>query len=232
MIDLLDIDKTDEYELKFLDESYLEQILYLQHLVTENLSDPSSYYVDLVEEEFFNKHLASRNSTIGIFYENQLVGFHIVSYPGLYGDDLGVDIGLKEEELSQVAQFGAVAVHPDHRNKGLLTRASKEHLKMLKVMGYRHICLRIAPHNYPSIKASIMNGFVIKGLKFKYNNLLRYIFHLDINKHFKQPLYSVRINNADIESQKFIIGLGFYGYDVLKYDIGFDIVFGHDGIKV
>lgn len=232
MVDSIDIDDTSEYEIKFLDESHLHQVLYLQHVVTENLLDPSSYYVAPVELDFFCKHLKAKNSVIGIFYKNELIGFHIVSYPGLHEDLLGVDIGLEAEELSRVAQFAAVAIHPEHRKKGLLTRVAEKHLKILEEMGYRHICLRIAPNNYPSIKATMANGFVIKRLKIKYSKLLRYIFHLDFKKNFKQPRYSVRIPYTDIESQEFIISLGFYGYDVLKNDNGFDIVFGYDESKI
>jgi hypothetical protein len=228
VVDITDVDDMSEYEIKFLDESHLNEVLYLQQIVTENLLDPLSYYVAPAEVNFFCKHLGNKNSVIGVFHENNLIGFHIASFPGLHEDQLGADLGLKAEELSQVAQFAAVAIHPDHRKKRLLTKVSDKHLKVLEEMGYRHICLRIAPNNYPSIKATMANGFVIKRLKVKYNKLLRYIFHLDFKKSFKQPRYSVRIPHTDIESQNFIISLGFYGYDVLKNDNDYDIVFGWD----
>ena len=50
------IDGSNEYEIMFLDESHLNQILKLQDIIKKNLSDPTSYYVETVE--FFCKQLA------------------------------------------------------------------------------------------------------------------------------------------------------------------------------
>ena len=207
----------------------MDQILYLQDIVLKNLSDTASYYIEPVE--FFRKQLIIENGAVGLFKEGQLVGFNMASFPGKDEENLGIDIGINQGELLQVAQFGPAAVHPEHRKKGILGKAVEKHLNILEKSGYRHVCFTVAPNNYPTIRATMVHGFVVKKLKIKFNNLLRYIFHLDFKSRFKQPKYSVRIPNTDIESQKFIFSLGFYGYNVLKNDNDFDIVFGHDAIK-
>ncbi len=216
-------------DIKFLNEQYLDQILKLQKIVIENLSDAASYYVEPVA--FFRKQLTIENSVIGFFHNNQLVGFNVATFPGLDDDNIGMGFNFEASELLQVAQIGPAAVHPDYRNEKIFSKLAKEHIKVIEKLGYKHIFLTVAPNNYPTIKIFIDNGFRITQLKIKYNNLLRYILHFDFFNDFKQPKYSVRTPNTDIESQKFIFNLGFYGYNVLKNDNGFDIVFGHDGIK-
>jgi ribosomal protein S18 acetylase RimI-like enzyme len=226
---ILNIADINNYEIKPLTEIYLDEILRLQDIVVKNLLDPANYYVEPIE--FFSNLLIVEKQALGLFYKNQLVGFHMASYQHLAEKHLGVDIGLKEEERLQCIQMGPVAIHPDHRMKGLLTRIAREHIKVLEEMGYRHICLTISPNNFPTIRTTMAHGFVIKNLKLKYNNVLRYILHLDLTKPVNSPQYSVRIPNTDIESQKFMLNLGFYGYDVVKNDSGFDLVFGYDEIK-
>lgn len=228
---MTDANKIDTYdanecEIKFLDESHLNEILKLQDIVVKNLSDITSYYVE--PTEFFIKQLAIKNSVIGIFIKGELVGFNVASFPGPEDENLGRDIELPEEELSLVAQFGPAAVNPEFRSRGLLNRIVAMHLRVLQENGYRHVCFTVSPNNYPNIKVTMSQGFVFKKIKIKYNNLLRCIFHLDFQERFKQPKYSARISNTDIESQKFTMGLGFYGYDVIKKEDGFDIVFGYD----
>lgn len=229
MTDPEETDVAVEYKIKFLNESHLDQILCLQDTIAKNLSDPTSYYLEPVQ--FFCKQLTIERMAMGIFYKNQLVGFHMASYPDLNEGRLGVDIGLSQEELLHCIQWGPVAIHPDHRWRGLLNKVAKRHLRILEEMGYRHICLTISPNNYPTLRSTIAQGFVIKKLKLKYNNLLRYILHLDLTNRVKHPKYSVRIPNTDLESQKFIMSLGFYGYDVVKNNNGFDLVYGCDESK-
>jgi ribosomal protein S18 acetylase RimI-like enzyme len=229
MANVTKIDCNSEYDIQVLNESHLAQILDLQETIVNNLSDPTSYYAE--PTQFFHKQIAIENSVIGLFQKKELVGFHIASFPGLDEENLGVDIGIKQEELLQVAQVGPLAVHPDHRKRGLFSKLLEKHLQVIEEMGYKHICATVAPANYPSIKGFIDNGFAIKQLKMKFNNLLRYVMYLDLKNRLKQPQYSVRVLGADTESQKFMISLGFYGYDALKNENGFDIVFGHDAIK-
>lgn len=227
--DAEEIDVATESQIKFLNESHLDQILCLQEIIATTLSDPRNYYVE--PSQFFCKQLSIEKSGIGFFHKNQLVGFNMVTFPVAGEDNLGMEIGIPEVDLLKVAQIGPAAVHPNHRKKRVLSQIAEKHIQLIKEMGYRHIFLTVAPNNYPTIKVFISHGFVIKQVKTKFNNLLRYILHLDLKGPAKLPQYSVRIPQADIESQKFMIGLGFYGYDVVKNDNGFDLVFGFEESK-
>ncbi|WP_371379378.1 N-acetyltransferase family protein [Sporomusa aerivorans] len=214
-----------EYILRFLSSNDIAQILGLQAHVSQTLTDPTSYYLE--PAEFFHDHLKHPNSAMGIFYRTQLLGFHFASFPGLSETNLGQDIGLCQEALLQVAQLGPAAVHPAYRNKGLLTLIHKAHLHRLKELGYRHFLLTIAPNNYPSIKVTMTQGFIIKQLQLKYHSLLRYILHLDMHNR-KIPQTTLCVPSADINAQNRLLALGFYGYDAVKNSGGFDILFGCD----
>lgn len=218
-----------QYEIKFLNKGHLDEILCLQDIIVKNLSDPSSYYVEPVQ--FFRKQLAIENASIGFFQNGQLIAYDLASFPSIDEENLGTDIGLEPEAFLQFAQLGPGAVHPNHRKRGLLSKIAVEHPKVMEEMGYRYLCFTASPTNYPTIKAFMDNGFLIKQLKLKFNKVFRYIFYRDLKKKFNQPQYSVRIPNKDLETQKFMINLGFYGYGVIKSDSGFDLIFGYDEIK-
>lgn len=220
-------DTKDEYDIRFLNESHLSLILQLQELVVGKIADPDTYYVR--SPEYLHKRLRVRNSAMGIFKGHELLGYHIASFPGMDEENLGEDIGLKAEALLQVVKMGPTAVHPGYRNIGLLHMVASKHFKVIAGMGYTHICLTIAPNNYPSLKSTLKHGFAIKHIKQKYGNLLRYILHLDLKNPYTNPRYHVKIAGTDIESQRFMLNLGFYGYSLLKNDDGSaDIVFGRN----
>jgi ribosomal protein S18 acetylase RimI-like enzyme len=224
-----EIDVTSEYKIKFLHAGHLEQVLCLQGIIAKTLVDPTIYYVE--PAEFFCKQLAVEKSALGLFQKDQLLGFNMVTFPGLGEENLGGEFDLPNNELMKVAQIGPAAVHPEHRKNGILGHIAKRHIQVIKEMGYRHVYLTVAPTNYPTIKVFTNHGFVIKQLKLKYNNVLRYILHLDFDKELMQPQYSVRVPSSDLDSQKFIINLGFYGRKVIKDNNSFDIIFGYDEIK-
>ena len=216
-----------KYVLRPLNTSDIEQVLHIEECVSQTLKDPELYYFE--SHEFFHEQLQNPKSAIGAFYNDQLVGFEIATFPGLNKNNLGVDIGgLNDEELRYVAQLGPGAIHPDHREKGLLKLIQEIHLESLKEIGYKHFLATISPNNYPSLKVTLNHGFIIKQLKVKYTCLLRYILHLDTDNSQKKPWESVIVSSVDIEGQRHKISMGFYGYNVRKSSNGFDIIWGRD----
>ena len=216
-----------KYALRPLNTSDIEQVLHIEKCVSQTLKDPKLYYFE--PHEFFHEQLQNPNSAIGAFYNDQLVGFEIATFPGLNKNNLGIDIGgLNDEELRHVVQLGPGAIHPDHREKGLLKLIQEVHLESLKEIGYKHFLATISPNNYPSLKVTLSHGFIIKQLKVKYTDLLRYILHLDMDSSPKEPWESVIISSIDIEGQQHQISMGFYGYNVRKSSKGFDVMFGRD----
>lgn len=215
------------YEIKFLTPQHLPEILTLQKLVIENLPDKECYYQEPLA--FFEKVLADGKNCLGLFEARNLIGFHLASLSEGSGS-IGADIGLGNREVSSLVQWGPTAVHPNYRQQGLLKMLADHHLKIFRDRGYEHICLTIAPQNYPSLSSAMRQGFLIKRLTHKFGHLLRYVLHLELNRPCKEPVCQVRVAGSDLESQRFLLSLGFYGSGVLRGNAETELLFGHDGV--
>ncbi|MBF0316395.1 MAG: hypothetical protein HQK52_23460 [Oligoflexia bacterium] len=53
----------------------------------------------------FERTLGSGGISIGVFEQEQLIAYACVLFPGLVEDNLGIDLGLPNEELSKVAHL-------------------------------------------------------------------------------------------------------------------------------
>lgn len=214
------------YEIKFLKPQHLPEILTLQNLVIENLPDKECYYQEPLA--FFEKVLADGKNCLGLFEAGDLIGFHMACL--LEGNEaIGADIGLGGSEVSPIVQWGPTAIHPKYRQQGLLKMLADHHLKIFRDRGYEHICLTIAPQNYASLSSAIRQGFLIKRLTYKFGHLLRYVLHLELKRPCKAPVCQVRVTGSDLESQQFLLSLGFYGSGVLRNQAETELLFGHDG---
>jgi ribosomal protein S18 acetylase RimI-like enzyme len=166
------------YEMKFLNKDSLRELVGLQNLIGENLSEPEIF--KLHNNKDFKNIFQSENSVIGVETVDGLVAYSIIRIPGLADDNLGRDIELPREEHTEVAHLQATAVHPLFRGNGLQQKMARAHLDELEKMGYKHVCCTVSPRN-PISLANIMScGFVIKGLIPKFDNWWRYIMYKGI----------------------------------------------------
>ncbi|CUH95947.1 hypothetical protein P22_2035 [Propionispora sp. 2/2-37] len=222
-------DSQPGYEFRFLHAEHIPQILALQDLVIENLTDKENYYKESID--YFQETLIGEESSLGIFMQGQLIGYNLVSFPKMKAHNLGLDAGLHEKDLLKVAHWGPAAIHPAFQRQGLLKNIITRQLHKLTNKGYEHILLTVAPRNYPSLRFVLQQGFLIKQLKLKYGNLLRYVLHLNIKHPISNPVCRVSVSGADLDSQQFMLNLGFYGYAVREGQNGVELLFGHDGFS-
>lgn len=203
--------------IKFLTLQDLPEILKLQDIVIENLPDKERYYKE--DMPFFEKVLADGKTCLGLFEGGVLIGFHMASLP----EDsvaIGADVGLSGRGVSSFVQWGPTAIHPQYRQRGLLRMLADHHLQIFRDRGYEHIYLTIAPQNYPSLSSALRQGFLIKRLTHKFGYLLRYVLHLNVKRSCKKPVCQVRTAGSDLDSQHFLLDLGFYGFDVIHSNGG------------
>lgn len=214
------------YEFRFLHTGHISQILTLQDVVMETLTDKESYYRESID--FFQETL-KEESSLGVFMQDKLIGYNLVSFPGMKAYNLGLDAGLHDMDLLKVVHWGPAAIHPAFQRQGLLKNIITRQLHNLINKEYEHIFLTVAPRNYPSLRFVLQQGFLIKQLKIKYGNLLRYVLHLNIKQRIPSPVCRVGVSGADLDSQQFMLNLGFYGYAVREGQNGVELLFGHDG---
>lgn len=217
------------HEVRPLTIGHVSEILALQDLIIETLPDKKSYYRE--GNDYFFKALQDGAYSLGLFDGGNLVGYNIVSLPDAT-QNLGHEVGLYGPTLSKVAHWGPAAIHPSLQGNGLLKKIIVKQLKELKISGYEHIFLTIAPCNYSSLSTVLQQGFLIKRIKLKFGNLLRYILHLDMSRSLKKPICQVRVAGEDLESQKLLLTFGFYGYSVESENSRTTtLLFGHDGLE-
>ena len=205
------------YSLKFLDCSYLEEVIKLQEIIAMNLPDKEIFRLTTVRE--FREILRRRESVIGIHSNGSLIAYNIVSIPGKDDDNFGADIGISSEDLCKVAHLKAVVVHPEFRGFGLQRKMAAIHVKVLRDAGYEHVCSTVSPKNCISIKNHLASGFVIRGLKVKYGGWLRYIMYKNICRvsHLNKSVAEVEsVGLSDLERQKELLDRGFVGYEMIR----------------
>lgn len=211
------------YEMRFMDESNLDEMMDLQEIVIYHLADKEIFRSHSVD--YFREHLHMEKSAIGVFCQDELVAYNILSFPGECNDNFGLDINLPKDDLPNVVHLATIAVHPDFRGNSLQSKMQSAHLKIIANSGYNHVCCMVSPKNRPSLQNILSQGLIIKALKFKFQWRLRYIMHKNLlNPCFFGPDV-VRMDSKDIPGQINLLNRGFHGFHLSKLSDGFEIHF-------
>lgn len=213
------------YKMYLLDESDLDALVQLQDVVVKDLEKDSLYNSfapsDLAEL------LGAKGVTIGAVVDEQLIAFCAILFPGLEDNNLGWDLELPQEELSEVAHLELVAVHPQYRGNSLqekMTLKVVEEAKKIRTI--RYLCETAAPTNYPSVKSTLKAGLVIVKLKLKYHQWQRYIFYQDFFEPLEVDLEDTRlILAADFAKQRKVLAAGYCGIDLKRSKEGTKVLF-------
>jgi hypothetical protein len=130
---------------------------------------------------------------------------------------------MPEGELERVGHLQATAVHPDYRGGGLQRAMGAVHLGVIENMGATHVLCTVSPRNPVSLRNILANGFVIMGLKLKFEGIWRYIMY----KNLLQPVYlrscHTVIRGSDIEGQRDLLGKGYLGFGIRAYERDFEV---------
>ncbi len=209
-----------KYIITSLEQKHLPLVMALQAVIVQNLGRP-----DLLQSfsyDFMKQHMGSQGTVLGVFVENRLAAFRNLYYPDPWETEwnLGLDLGLAEEELTKVANLQMVCVHPLFRGNGLAYKMNRISLGLLRESGtHHHVCATVSPYNIWNIPILLNSGFRIAKLKRKYGGKLRYIVHQDLHKQF---LYNdrsaVQVPLNDHDAQERWLGAGYYGIAICKRD--------------
>jgi ribosomal protein S18 acetylase RimI-like enzyme len=212
------------YQMKFLDINSIDDVIKLQEIMAKALPDKEIFRLTTPEE--FRDLLALQRSVIGVHTEDGLIGYNVVGFPGKDDDNFGADIGLAPGELEKVAHLKAVVVHPAYRGNQLQRRLAEIHQEVLRDLGYCHVCSTVSPKNVISIQNHFASGFVIKGLKVKYGDRLRYIMYKNIFRTFVPGPDVIGIDGTDTDGQKMLIDRGFAGFKIQMKNDDWRVMYG------
>ena len=90
------------YEMRFVNESNLDEVMDLQEIVIHHLADKEIFRSH--SADCFQEHLQMEKSAIGVFCQDGLIAYNIISFPGDGKDNFGLDINLPKDDLANVVQ--------------------------------------------------------------------------------------------------------------------------------
>jgi ribosomal protein S18 acetylase RimI-like enzyme len=209
------------YEMRFVDESNLYEMMNLQEIVIHHLADKEIFRSH--SADYFQEHLQIEKSAIGVFCQDELIAYNILSFPGVCNDNFGLDINLPKDDLPNVVHLATIAVHPDFRGNSLQSKMQSAHLRIIANLGYNHVCCMVSPKNRPSLENILSQGLIIKALKIKFQWRLRYIMHKNLLNPCLIGPDVVRMDSKDILGQINLLNRGFHGFYLSKLSDGFEI---------
>lgn len=202
--------------IKKLDEKYLEQMMYIQEINLKKLKKPE-FCVPLTRDEK-RALLGKRGITYGVIVEEKLISYYSILIPDR-NENLGIDIGLKEEELCYCANLEITHTLSEYQGNKLqkilgslcIEELRKERSEFIYILG------TIAPENYSSLVSTFYHGLVIANLKIKYQNHLRYILYKNYKEDIKIDKSSIiYVLGEDLDKQKKLLKQGFVGFCVKR----------------
>ena len=198
------------YSVLVLNKSHLSEVLALQDLVCEALTDKD--ILQPLSEEEFEFILDGNGIMIGAFVDDKLIGFRALLIPPINEEHLGYDIGLQHEsELKRVLYQEISSVDPKYRGFGLQKTLASVIMKQIDTNAFDYVATTVMPYNIPSLKDKFSQGFYIVSLKYIYGGKLRYVFALDLRGEPQYDEEVVTISMGDVEGQQRLLNEGLVG---------------------
>ncbi|MFZ4202506.1 GNAT family N-acetyltransferase [Lysinibacillus sp. NPDC056220] len=188
---------------------HLQQIEDLQVEVYEALADKS--ILQPLSTEEFEYILNGQGMMIGAYTGEKLIAFRALLNPPIDEEHLGYDCGIPENEFNRVLYQEISNVSPKYRGYGLQKTLATVVMSNIDVEKYDYVCSTVKPFNIPSLKDKFSQDLVIKGLKIKYVDKLRYIFYKDLRQELPLLTEQQVINMGDTTAQQQLLKQGFIG---------------------
>jgi hypothetical protein len=217
----------ENYTVRKLVPEDLGAILEVQDKVISSLND-RGVLQPLTEEEY--RYILQDNGLMaGAFVEDRLIAFRALLVPIMDEDHLGRDIGLEEEELSNVIYQEISNVLPEYRGNKLQQTLAILLMQELNKQEhqYQYVCCTVAPFNIPSLKDKFSQGLEIAALKEKYGGMLRYVFVKDLSEPADRDWNEViTVPMEDTSAQKEAISRGYRGFAMVEEEGIWHIQYG------
>lgn len=203
---------------------HLQQIEELQVEVYEALADQS--ILQPLSTEEFEYILNGHGMMIGAYVEEELIAFRALLNPPIDEEHLGYDCGIAENEFQRVLYQEISNVSPKYRGYGLQKTLATVVMENIDLEKYDYVCSTVKPYNIPSLKDKFSQDLVIKGLKIKYVDKLRYIFYKDLRQEMS-PNFTKKqvISMGDTTAQQQLLKQGFLGTSMFEENNDWFVVY-------
>ncbi len=206
-----------------LTTQHLQQIEDLQVEVYEALADKT--ILQPLSTEEFEYILNGQGMMIGAYAGEKLIAFRALLNPPIDEEHLGYDCGIPEIEFNRVLYQEISNVSPKYRGYGLQKTLATVVMSNIDVEKYDYVCSTVKPFNIPSLKDKFSQDLVIKGLKIKYVDKLRYIFFKDLRRELPLLTEKQVINMGDTAAQQQLLKQGFLGTSMYEENNDWFVVY-------
>ena len=171
----------DNYQIQRADNNQIPEMHVLIMQVWEGVENKDLFVIDGTTIEWLQRIMDGKGFGVTARTpEGELAGLLIVCFPGADEDNMGWDIGLKEEELARVVHMDTAVVAEKHRGHGLERRMLEYAENCLKGTQYRYLMATVSPDNPPSLRSGERIGYHVVMTKEKYGGYLRHILLKEI----------------------------------------------------
>ncbi|WP_312124661.1 GNAT family N-acetyltransferase [Lysinibacillus boronitolerans] len=203
---------------------HLQQIEELQVEVYEALADQS--ILQPLSTEEFEYILNGHGMMIGAYVGEELIAFRALLNPPIDEEHLGYDCGIAENEFQRVLYQEISNVSPKYRGYGLQKTLATVVMENIDLEKYDYVCSTVKPYNIPSLKDKFSQDLVIKGLKIKYVDKLRYIFYKDLRQEMSKNFTEKQvISMGDTTAQQQLLKQGFLGTSMFEENNDWFVVY-------
>lgn len=203
---------------------HLQQIEELQVEVYEALADQS--ILQPLSTEEFEYILNGHGMMIGAYVGEELIAFRALLKPPIDEEHLGYDCGIAENEFQRVLYQEISNVSPKYRGYGLQKILATVVMENIDLEKYDYVCSTVKPYNIPSLKDKFSQDLVIKGLKIKYVDKLRYIFYKDLQQEKSSNFTEKQvISMGDTTAQQQLLKQGFLGTSMFEENNDWFVVY-------
>ena len=130
--------------LKIATKDQVGEIYSVMEEVYNRLEDKSLYVCD--DLEYVKSHIDNEGFTvIACNNASKIVGSFIFRYPRQSEDNLGRDIGLKEEQLEKVVHMESSVVLPEYRGRGLQLSMLQYGEELIDQSQYKYLMATVSP---------------------------------------------------------------------------------------
>lgn len=203
---------------------HLQQIEELQVEVYEALADQS--ILQPLSTEEFEYILNGHGMMIGAYVGEELIAFRALLNPPIDDEHLGYDCGIAENEFQRVLYQEISNVSPKYRGYGLQRTLATIVMENIDLEKYDYVCSTVKPYNIPSLKDKFSQDLVIKGLKIKYVDKLRYIFYKDLRQAMSPNFTEKQVMSmGDTTGQQQLLKQGFLGTSMFEENNDWFVVY-------
>ena len=157
----------------------------------------------------------------------RLAGVSVIRFPAMDDpENLGSEVGLCGDELSQVRHLESVFVHPDFQGRRLADELIRRNMDITQSAGKDIALATVWPLNAPSLRLHLRLGLRIRAFALKYGGRPRFVLMSPCGHEFSDVTELAAAE--DFELQKRQLSRGMVGTGIRRRsDGGFDIEYRH-----